>query len=73
MDRARMYYAKQNKSISEGKIHDFTQRWNLRSKTDEHIGGGEKRRKGNKPQETLNHRHELRIDGGTWVGYGLVG
>ena len=37
MDRTRMYYAKQNKSIRERQIlFDFTHIWNLRNKTGEH-------------------------------------
>ena len=33
--------------------------WNLRNKTDEHIGRGKKRgERGNKPQETLNDREQ---------------
>ena len=39
MDGARMYYAKQNKSIRERQIsYDLTHMWNLRNKTDEHRG-----------------------------------
>ena len=42
MAKARVYYAKQNKSVIESKIpHDFNHMWNLRKKTDEH--GGKKR------------------------------
>ena len=55
VDGARMYYAKRNKSIRERQIpYNFTHMWNLRKKTDKHIGGGRERREGNKPQETLN-------------------
>ena len=43
--------------------------WNLRNKTDEHIGRvGEE----NKPQESPNDR-ELRVEGGRWVRNGLDG
>ena len=36
---ARMYYAKQNKSIRERQIpYDFTHVRNIRHKTDEHMG-----------------------------------
>ena len=46
VDGARMYYAKQNKSIRERQIpYDFTHLWNLRNKTDEHMG----RREESKP------------------------
>ena len=38
MDGTRVYYAKQNKSVREGQIYDFTHMWNLRCKTDEHKG-----------------------------------
>ena len=38
---ARTYYAKQNKSITERQIsYDFIHMWNLRNKTDEHMGRG---------------------------------
>ena len=57
MNVARVYYAKWNKSVRERQIpYDFPHRWNLRNKTDEHMGRGKKRREGNKPQETLNGR-----------------
>ena len=40
-----MYYAKQNKLIRERQIpYDFTHMWNLRNKTDEHMGHGEEKR-----------------------------
>ena len=43
--------------------------WNLRNKTDEHRGRGEKikqdeSREGNKPKQTLNHRKQSEIAGG---------
>jgi len=46
-----VYYAKPNKSVREKKIpYDFTHMWNLRNKTGEHRGKGEKKkRKGGKP------------------------
>ena len=34
--------------------YDFIYMWNLRNKTDEHMGTGVERRERNKPQETLN-------------------
>ena len=38
VDRARVYYAKWNKSVRDRQIpYDFTQ-WNLGNKTDEHRG-----------------------------------
>ena len=47
MNGARMYYAKQNKSTKERQIYDFIHMWNLRNKTDEHMGRGvEKEKKG---------------------------
>ena len=66
-----MYYAKQNKSIRERRIpYDFTCMWNLRNKTDEHMGG---RGKKEKRRETNHERlfmieNKLRVDGGQWVG-----
>ena len=48
MDRARVYYAKQNKSVRERQIlYDLAHRWNLRNKTDEH-GRRKKGREGSK-------------------------
>ena len=45
--------------------------WNLRNKTDEHMGRGKKRRKGNKSQDTLNDREQTegrwREVGGKWL------
>ena len=39
LDRARVYYIKQNKSVRERQIpYDFTPMWSLRNKTDEHRG-----------------------------------
>ena len=38
MDGTERYYAKQNKSVRERQIHDFTHMWNLRDSTDEHKG-----------------------------------
>ena len=43
MDGAREYYAKQNKSVRKRQIpYDFTHMRNLRNKTDERMGRGEK-------------------------------
>ena len=45
MDEARMYYAEQNKSIRERQTsYDFIHMWNLRNKTDEHVGQEKKER-----------------------------
>ena len=39
MDGARVYYAKQNKSVRESQIpYDFIYMWNLKNKTHEHSG-----------------------------------
>ena len=58
MDGARMYYAKQNKSIRERQIsYDITHMSNLRNRIDELWEVGE-RREGNKLQETLNDREQ---------------
>ena len=43
MDGTRGYYAKQNKSIRERQLsYDFTHKWNLRNKTEDHRGREEK-------------------------------
>ena len=52
MGGARMYYAKPNKSIRERQIpYNFTYKQNRGAHW-------EKRRKGNKPHETLNDREQ---------------
>ena len=39
MDGTRGYYAKRNKSIREGQLsYDLTDKWNLRNKTEDHMG-----------------------------------
>ena len=44
VDGSTVYYAKWNKSVREKQIpYDLTHMWNLRHKTDEHRGRGEKR------------------------------
>ena len=53
--------------------YDFTPMWNLRNKTNDHMGRGKKRIEGNKPQETLNHREQTEgwwkeVSGG-WAGW----
>ena len=47
-DGTRVYYIKWNKSGRERQIYDFTYMWNIRNKTEEHMGRGVKR-EGNKP------------------------
>ena len=60
-DGAKIYYAKQNKSMREKQIpYDFTHMWNLRHKTDEHMGREGKKKERNKPQETLNDREQTK-------------
>ena len=45
MNGARVYYAKQNKSLRERQMpYNFTHMWNLRNNTDEHREGKEKQR-----------------------------
>ena len=51
------------------KYHMISLMWNLRNKTDEHIGKEGKRIEGNKPQETLKDREQTLW----WVGDGLDG
>ena len=42
VDGARLYYAKQNKSVRERQVpYDFIHMWILRNKTNEHGGGKE--------------------------------
>ena len=49
MDGTGVYNAKQNKSVRKRQIlYDFSHMWNLRNKTDKHMGRGEGR-EGNKP------------------------
>ena len=70
MEGARVYYAKQNKSVKERKIpYDFTHKWNLRNKAVKVMGGGKKRKK----RETNHKRllkieNKLRVVGGEVVG-----
>ena len=70
MDGLECIMLKQNKSVRERQIYDFTHVWNLRNKTDEHTGGG-KNKEGNKPQETLRDREQTdggwREMGGGWA------
>ena len=65
MDEARVYYAKQNKPVSEKQIpYDFTQMWNLRNVTDEHR---EEEIEGQIIKQTLHHREQTK---GYWKGSG---
>ena len=41
----------------KGKYHMISLMWNLRNKTNEYMGGGERRER-NKPQETLYDRKQ---------------
>ena len=73
MDRARMYYAKQNKSIRERQTpYDFTHMWNLRNKTDVNVGEEVKKREANY-KTLLTTENRLRVAGGRWVWDGLNG
>ena len=48
VDGARVYYAKQHKSVRERKRpYDFTHMWNLGNKPDEHRGRENKEREAN--------------------------
>ena len=64
----RGYYVKQNKSEKD-KYHDFTHMWDLRNKTNEHMGGGgEKQTR----KQALNYRNKLRAAGavvGGWANW----
>ena len=74
MDRARMYYAKQNKSIRERQIpYDITHMWNLRNKTDEHMGVGGRGERETNHKRLLTIEDKLSGDGGRWVGDELDG
>ena len=57
MDGARVYCAKQNKSIRETQIpYDLTHMWDLRNKTGEPMGGGKEReREREREREGDNH------------------
>ena len=44
----------------------FTHTWNLRNKTDEHMGRRGKRREGNKLQENLDKEQTGLMEGGGW-------
>ena len=48
VDGTRMYCAKQNYSVRERQMYAFTQMWNLKNKTDEHMVK-DKKREGSKP------------------------
>ena len=75
VDGARVYYVKQNKSSRERQIpYDCTHMWNLRNKTDEHMGTGW----GREERETNHKRlimmvNNMRVDRETQVGNGLDG
>ena len=45
--------------------------WNIRNKTDEHLGRVGEEEKGDK--RLLMRENTLRVDGGRWVGDGLNG
>ena len=51
--------------------YDFTHTWNLRNKTDEHMGRGEKGEM-EVNRRRLTTENKLTVDGGRWVGDGLV-
>ena len=74
MDGDRMYYAKRNKSIRERQIsYDFTRMWNLRNKTDEHMGRVGREEKETSHKRCLTTENKLRGDRGRSVGDGLNG
>ena len=59
--------------ISQRKIpYDFIHMWNLRNRTDEHMGRGEGK-KGGDHKSFLMIENKLRVVGGRWVGDGLDG
>ena len=72
MDGARMYYAKQNKSIGKRQIYDFTHMWNLRNKRDEHKERGSKinikTERETNHKRLLNTENNMRAAGGVLVG-----
>ena len=49
--------------------------WNLRNRTDEHIGrgGGDGEERETKHKRPLTTENKPSVDGGTWVGDGLDG
>ena len=56
------------------KYHMISLMWNLRNKTDEHMGsvGGRGERE-IEHKTLLRIQHQLRVDGRRWVGDGLDG
>ena len=73
MDGTGGFYAKRNKSVRERQIYDFTHKWNLRYKTDEHRKVTQKYIKtgrGAKHKRLLNIENKQRITGGV-VGRGM--
>ena len=72
MDRATKYNARQNKSVRERQIpYDFAHMWNLRNKID--IREGRKRERETNHERLLKIENKLRVNGESWVGYGLDG
>ena len=58
----------------EDKYHDFTHIWNLRNKTDEHMGRGRKeRRKERNHKRLLTTENKRKVEGRWWVGDVLDG
>ena len=69
VDEARVYYAKQNKSVKKRQIPYLTHIWNLRNKTDEHIGREERRERGKQTiRDTLNNWEQTE---GCWREVGI--
>ena len=53
--------------------YDFTNMWNLRNKTDEHMGMGDREERETNHKRLLAIENKLRIDGRRWEGDGLDG
>ena len=67
-----MYYAKQNKSVKGRHIlYDFTHVWNLRNKTDEHMGRWGREERETNHKRLLMIQNKLWVDGERWVEDGL--
>ena len=65
MDGARAYYAKLNKSVQERQMpYDLTRMWNLRKKTNEHMGRGKRKRREKQAIRLFMIENQLKANGG---------
>ena len=67
-----MYYAEKNMPVRERQVpYGFSHMWNLRSKTDEHMGEGKKRERETNHKRLLKTENKQRFDGGRAWGMGI--